>query len=167
MITRQVVSFIILLCVSRSNNMIEAVSNKNLEEVLPLVRKYQEFYKLSDISDNRNREFFSQFGECSDDGCLFLYRSDEGKAVAFATVYFTFVSSIPAKVGVMNDLYTDPEHRKKGIGKILINHCLQFALSKGAARLQWLTSEDNEQAQKLYDSLSTKKSTWKVYTYTA
>ncbi|WP_083928539.1 GNAT family N-acetyltransferase [Marinobacterium rhizophilum] len=147
--------------------MIEAVSDKNLEEVLPLVREYQEFYGILDISDDRNRSFFSQFSESGNDGCLFLYRNDEGAAVAFTTVYFSFVSSIPARVGVMNDLYIVPDYRGKGIGKRLINHCLKFALSKGAARLQWLTAEDNEQAQKLYDSLNTKKSTWKVYTYTA
>ena len=147
--------------------MIEAVTDKNLEEVLPIVRQYQEFYKITDINDARNREFFSQFSESGNEGCLFLYRSDKGSAVAFATVYFTFVSSIPARVGVMNDLYTIPKYRGKGIGKRLINHCLQFALSKGAVRLQWLTAEDNLQAQKLYDSLGTKKSTWKVYTFTA
>jgi GNAT superfamily N-acetyltransferase len=87
--------------------------------------------------------------------------------VAFATVYFTYVSSIPAKVGVMNDLYTIQSHRGKGIGRQLINHCHQFAISKGAVRLLWLTAEDNEQAQKLYDSLDTKKSRWNVYTYNA
>jgi hypothetical protein len=42
---------------------IEAVSDKNLEEALPLVRQYQEFYNISDINDERNREFFSQFSE--------------------------------------------------------------------------------------------------------
>ena len=146
--------------------MIEAVSNSNLEEVLPLIRKYQEFYNIADISDERNRAFFSQFGEDGSDGCLFIHRNEEGEAVAFATVYFSFVSSIPARVGVMNDLYTLPDCRGQGIGKGLINHCLAFALNKGAARLQWLTAEDNEAAQRVYDSLETKKSTWKVYTYT-
>lgn len=145
--------------------MIEAVTDNNLAEVLPLIRRYQEFYNIVDIDDQRNKEFFSQFGEDKNGGCLFLYRNDQGMAVAFATVYFTFVSSIPDKVGVMNDLYTGPDYRGKGIGKCLINHCLEFALSKGAARLQWITAEDNVQAQRLYDSLSTRKSSWKVYTY--
>lgn len=147
--------------------MIEAVTDKNLEEVLPLIRQYQEFYKISDINDDRNREFFLQFAEGKSEGCQFLFRNEQGQVVAFATVYFTFVSSIPAKVGVMNDLYTIEEYRGKGIGRQLINHCLAFAKSKGAVRLQWLTAEDNETAQKLYDSMNTNQSTWKVYTYTA
>ncbi|WP_043764914.1 GNAT family N-acetyltransferase [Algiphilus aromaticivorans] len=147
--------------------MIEAVSDRNLEEVLPLIRAYQAFYAVADIDDERNRRFFSRFGEGSDEGCLFLYRAVEGNAVAFATVYFSYVSSVPARVGVMNDLYTDPAYRGRGIGRQLVDHCRDFALSKGAARLQWLTAIDNERAQKLYDAMNTKKSTWHVYTYTA
>lgn len=145
--------------------MIESVSKNNIEEVLPLIRKYQEFYNISTISDERNRLFFSQFDENGNDGCLFLYRNNAGEPVAFATVYFTFVSSIPAKVGVMNDLYTLPDYRGKGIGRQLIDHCLQFVIVKGGARLQWLTAEDNETAQNIYNSLNTKKSKWVVYTY--
>ena len=147
--------------------MIESVSIKTIEEVLPLIRKYQEFYKVQDIDDEKNREFFSQFSENEDNGSLFLFRSEAGDAVAFATVYFTYVSSIPARVGVLSDLYTLPVHRGNGIGKRLINHCFEFALQKGAARLQWLTAHDNHVAQKLYDSLNTKKSAWYVYTYSA
>jgi len=145
--------------------MIEAVSTNNIGEVLPLIRLYQEFYQIKDIDDDRNREFFSKFSEIGNDGCLFLYRNADEKVVAFATVYFTYVSSIPAKVGVMNDLFTIHEHRGKGIGRKLINHCLEFALSKGTVRLQWLTAKENEKAQKLYDSLDTKKSSWEIYTY--
>ena len=34
----------------------EAVSGKNIEEVLPLIRKYQEFYKTkASIDDEKNR----------------------------------------------------------------------------------------------------------------
>jgi GNAT superfamily N-acetyltransferase len=113
-----------------------------------------------------NREFFSQFGEDGDNGCQFIYRNSEGVVKAFATVYFTFTTSIPAKVAVMNDLYTEPDQRGKGIGKQLINHCLEFSLKKGAARLQWITAEDNKVGQGLYDSLDTNKSSWKIYTYT-
>jgi GNAT superfamily N-acetyltransferase len=97
--------------------MIEAITSKNIDELLPLIRKYQEFYETPDID-------------------------------------------------VMNDLYTLPSYRGTGIGRQLIKHCLHFALSQGATRLQWLTAEDNALAQELYDSLNTKKSTWCVYTYT-
>lgn len=144
--------------------MIEVVSISNLDEVLPLIRKYQEFYKVSDISDSRNREFFSQFGESSPAGCLFFFR-ENGEPAGFATVYFSFASSITSKVGVLNDLYTLPEFRGKGVGRQLIEHCRQHAAKNGAARLQWVTALDNDCAQKLYESMDTGKSTWHFYTY--
>lgn len=144
--------------------MIEVVSKNNLAEVLPLIRAYQEFYKVSDICDDRNREFFSQFGESNPTGCQFIYR-EAGNIVGFATIYFSFTSTITAKVAVLNDLYTVPEYRGKGIGRQLIGHCRDYSARHGAARLQWVTAPDNEQAQKLYDSLNTGKSTWDFYTY--
>ena len=146
--------------------MIEAVSKDNLTEVLPLIREYQEFYKVSEISDDRNSDFFAQFGESSSAGCLFIYR-EAGNVVGFATVYFSFTSTIAAKVAVLNDLYTLPNCRGKGVGRQLIEHCRKYAAENGAARLQWVTAPDNEQAQKLYESLNTGKSTWHFYTYNA
>ena len=144
--------------------MIEIVSKNNVDEVLPLIRQYQEFYKVANISDSKNRVFFSQFGESNPTGCQFIFRQD-GSAVGFATVYFSYASSIASKVGVMNDLYTIPEFRGNGIGKQLIEHCYSFAVKNGAVRLQWTTATDNDKAQKLYDSMKTNKSTWHIYTY--
>ncbi|MGV7221598.1 MAG: GNAT family N-acetyltransferase [Nitrospinales bacterium] len=142
--------------------MIENVSEKNLDELLPLIRDYQEFYKVADISDSRNKSFFSQFGESNPLGCQFLFRQDND-VVGFATVYFTFSSTIAAKVGVLNDLYTIPTMRGKGIGRKLIEHCHEYAKKNGAVRLQWITAPDNEQAQSLYDSIETNKSPWLLY----
>ena len=144
--------------------MIEPVTEKNIGEVLPLIRLYQEFYKVPDISDERNQRFFSQFGPDDDKGCLFSYRIDD-TIVAFATVYFSYTSSIASKTAVLNDLYTLPDKRRNGIGRSLIEHCWQYASSKGAARLHWVTQPDNEPANALYQSMGAKQSTWNIYVY--
>lgn len=144
--------------------MIETIAEHNIDEVLPLVRQYLEFYKVADISDERNKHFFSQFGPASEFGCQFAYRLD-GRIVGFATVYFSFATSLAAKVGVLNDLYTVPDMRGKGIGKNLIRHSHDYAIAKGAKRLQWLTAQDNHQAQAVYDALETKKSSWYFYAF--
>lgn len=144
--------------------MIQLIDKNNLEEVLPLIREYQEFYQVQHIDDDRNQVFFSQFGPASDKGCLFGYRKS-GKLVAFATVYFTYASSITGKVGVMNDLFTKATNRREGIATELIKYCEQYAKSKGAVRLQWLTSPANKAAQSLYNSLGASSSSWVLYTY--
>lgn len=143
--------------------MIEAISEHNIDEVLPLFSQYQAFYRVSNSDNQTNHKFLSQFGENQPSGCLFGYRL-EGKLVAFATVYFTFASTLTSKVAVMNDLYTAPEARGQGLAKQLIQHCRDYALSQGAARLQWVTAPDNSTAQAVYESLGAKKSQWLFYT---
>lgn len=144
--------------------MIESVTEKNLHEILPLIRSYQEFYNVAEISDKRNREFFAQFGPHSDAGCQFAFRSGKN-IVAFATVYFSYSSSIASKTAVLNDLFTLPEARRKGIGRSLIEHCWCYASSKGAVRLQWATQVDNKAAQSLYRSIGATESSWKIFVY--
>ena len=144
--------------------MIEQLTAQTLHEVLPLIAQYQAFYQVADINSQRNEQFFSQFVNLSPLGALFLYRQN-GKVIGFATVYFSFSSTITAKVGIMNDLFTLEDYRGQGIGKALINHCLDYALNQGAARLQWVTALDNTQAQALYNSLDTHKKPWLFYTY--
>jgi len=146
--------------------MIEAVSEFNLPDVLPLVREYQQFYQVPEIDEGKNAEFFSQFGIGSPLGCQFVFK-DSDRAVGFATIYFSFSSTIASKVGVLNDVYVQPNARRKGIAEALINHCRDYAVKHGAVRLQWVTATDNEQAQALYDKMNTKKSTWHFYTYSA
>jgi len=144
--------------------MIEAVNSENLSEVLPLIRSYQTFYQVADISDERNKTFFSQFCLSNSAGCQFLFR-EGGAVVGFATVYFSYTSTIAAKVAVLNDLFTQPECRGKGIARQLIEHCRSYAKEQGAARLQWVTAPDNKAAQALYDGLDANKSSWLFYTY--
>ncbi|BCG64068.1 MAG: hypothetical protein methR_P1834 [Methyloprofundus sp.] len=144
--------------------MIEAITDKNLDEVLPLIREYQTFYQVAEINDENNRHFFAQFGEQSEKGCLFAFRK-ENKLVGFATVYFSFSSTVTAKVAVLNDLYTVASWRGQGIATGLIKHCATYGKSKGAARLQWVTAPDNTIAQAVYQSLGAKQSSWEFFCY--
>ncbi len=66
--------------------MIEEVTSKNIEEVLPLIKEYQLFYGVEQIDEKRNQTFFSQFTENHDNGILHLYRVAH-KAIGFSTIY--------------------------------------------------------------------------------
>ena len=145
--------------------MIESIGDENLNEILPLIRRYLEFYEVTDIDDEKNRKFFSRFGSLSDEGCLFGYRK-KGEMVAFATVYFSYASSIISKVAIMSDLYTTEEYRNQGIATELIKHCEKYAKENGAVRLQWVTAAGNKTARSIYKALGAKQSSWEFFTYT-
>lgn len=143
--------------------MIEPVSKHNLAEVLPLIHEYQTFYRVDNISDEKNATFFAQFGTANPASCQFIYR-ESNTVLGFATVYFSFASTLAAKIAILNDLYTLPSYRGQGVARKLIAHCRDYAKQQGAARLQWVTAHDNRTAQKLYDALGIQKSTWHFYT---
>lgn len=144
--------------------MIEIVNEQNFEELLPLMEKYQEFYEVANISTDKNRRFFSKFLGGSSEGAQFLVRSNNN-AVGFATIYYCYSSSITEKVAVLNDLYVLPDFRKQGLAACLINHCHDFGLANGAARLQWVTAKSNTTAQSAYNKLGAKSSDWVFYSY--
>ena len=142
--------------------MIEEVTYENIDEVLQLMRKYQEFYGAAIINDQKNKSFFSQFIN-SNDGILHLYRLEE-KAIGFSTIYNGFSSTRAETVAILNDLYVNPAYRGKGYGKALVDNAIKVAKLKGYSRLQWLTAQDNDKAQKLYNAMGTVKGSWFFYT---
>lgn len=55
----------------------------------------------------------------------------------------------------LQDLYVDPARRKGGVGRALIEAVYAAATKQGAARVYWLTAQDNAEARALYDKVAT------------
>lgn len=56
----------------------------------------------------------------------------------------------------LEDLFVDPSLRGKGYGRALIEATAEFGKQHGARKLYWQTHQDNETAQRLYDTLASK-----------
>lgn len=54
----------------------------------------------------------------------------------------------------LQDLFTAPEARGRGVGRALIEHVYARASLMGVAKVHWLTHETNRQAMALYDQLA-------------
>ncbi len=54
----------------------------------------------------------------------------------------------------LQDLFTSPKARGKGVGRALIEAVYVAAQDHGASRVYWLTHETNTDAMKLYDKVS-------------
>jgi len=142
--------------------MIEEVTNKNFDEVLPLIKEYQIFYGVEKIDEKKNREFFSQFTQSHENGILHLYKVAH-KTIGFTTIYKGFSSTRSEVVAVLNDLYIQPSYRGNGYARELMDNAVNTAKLMGFSRLQWLTAENNESAQKLYNKVGANKSSWFFY----
>jgi GNAT superfamily N-acetyltransferase len=130
---------------------IAPIAAGQMDALLPLIAAYQRFYEVEDVDDERNRAFFSAFLDPSDRGTM-LGAWGDGELLGYACLYWSFTSLIPAETVLMNDLYVVPEARGQGIGRALIDASAAVARRRGAARLTWMTAQDNETAQRLYDA---------------
>jgi GNAT superfamily N-acetyltransferase len=140
-----------------------AVREEELETLLPLIAAYQRFYKVDDVDSERNRSFFRRFIAPSEDGRLLAARDEGGAILGYACLYWHFSSLQATETVLMNDLYVAPDARGRGIGRALIEASAAVARERGAAWLEWATAPDNHTAQRLYDSLTSEKSTWLEY----
>jgi len=141
---------------------ISVVCERDLPELAPMMRGYCDFYEV-EPSDDKLSTLSRALIANPDEGMQLMARDSDGKPLGFATIYWTWQTLYAARVGVLNDLYVTPQARGTGTGRALIAHCLQLCHERGAEKLVWETSPDNETAQRLYDGIGAEKSTWLTY----
>jgi GNAT superfamily N-acetyltransferase len=139
------------------------VTLDNLEQVLPLIAEYQRFYKVEPDAA-RNRMHFGRLATAPSQGAQWLALDEDGGAVGFVTAYRVLSSTLAVERCLLNDLYVVPDVRGRGIGRLLIVHCAEWAVAQGYNGVYWRTADDNHTAQRLYDSLPTTRRTWIDYT---
>jgi GNAT superfamily N-acetyltransferase len=139
------------------------VQEEEFDTLLPLIAAYQSFYEVDEIDNERNRFFFRRFLAPSADGELLAARDETGLILGYACLYWHFSSLRAVETVLMNDLFVAPDSRGRGIGRTLIEASREVARRRGAAWLEWATAPDNHTAQRLYDSMTSEKSTWLEY----
>jgi ribosomal protein S18 acetylase RimI-like enzyme len=141
---------------------IKAVTEADIDALLPLVADYQRFYGVDAVDDAANRRFFLQFAGDAAAGIQHLAFAS-GEAVGFTTLYFGFCSIEAAPVATLYDLYVVPQQRGAGIGRALMENAAQVARARGMRQMAWFTAPDNVMAQRLYDSIASARSEWIQY----
>jgi diamine N-acetyltransferase len=120
--------------------------------ILSFIRKLAEYEKLSHevvATEENIREHV--FGANPVAEVLFAYWN--GEPVGFA-LYFRNFSTFLGQAGIyLEDLFVDPGHRGKGIGKALLVNLAKIAVERGYGRLQWAVLDWNTPSIEFYRSL--------------
>ena len=77
----------------------------------------------------------------------------EGKLVGMAH-FLVHASTTAADVCYLQDLFTDPQARGKGVGRALITEVTEWARTQNCSRVYWSTQESNATARRLYDQVA-------------
>ena len=132
-----------------------------IEEMLPLIRAYCEFYETVPDDQGLRRMFETLINEPSQ-GAVFIARDDR-RAVGFATLDWKWSSLKAARIGYLEDLFVDPEARGRGIADALIQVCAGRCRELGMPALEWLTAPDNRRAQSVYERMGADSETFLEY----
>ena len=92
-----------------------------------------------------------------------IARDRDGRAIGFASLFWTWSTSRAGRLGIMNDLFVAPEARGSGAADALIHACADECRDRGAVRLIWQTAKDNDRAQKVYERVGGIRSEWLDY----
>ena len=142
---------------------IERVTTEDLSDLLPLMRGYCDFYEVSPSDDDLLALSRALIADPEREGVQFIARDDEGRAAGFATVFWSWSTTDAARLGVMNDLFVSSDARGGGYADALIEECRKECGRRGAGRLAWQTSTDNERAQAVYDRIGGHREQWVDY----
>jgi GNAT superfamily N-acetyltransferase len=130
---------------------IATVTEADFPDLLPLMRGYCDFYEV-DPSDEELLALSRELIASPElDGVQLIARDEEGRAVGFATIFWTWSTLSASRIAVMNDLFVSTDARGGGVADALIDACVECARERGATSLDWQTARDNERARKVYD----------------
>lgn len=86
-----------------------------------------------------------------------LIETADGEAVGYA-IFFTTFSTFECRSGIwLEDVYVRPEHRRGGIGRLVMEHLAQLAQERGHVRLEWVALDWNEPALNFYEKLGARR----------
>ncbi len=129
---------------------IKRIDQNEVNLVVGLFNQYRIFYgKFSDLG--MAKAFIDARLE-NNESVIFV-ALDENQPVGFTQLYPKYSSVRLVKNWILNDLFVNPEYRKRGIGETLIKTVMDFAKGQGAVYVQLETAVDNFTAQSLYEQI--------------
>ena len=80
----------------------------------------------------------------------------QGSPAGFALCFYNF-SSFIGRAGIyIEDIYVDPAHRKRGIGRAIFKALAKRAVAENCGRMEWSVLNWNKPALEFYASLGAK-----------
>jgi GNAT superfamily N-acetyltransferase len=87
-----------------------------------------------------------------------------GEAAGFAVWFYNYSTFHGCHGIYLEDLYVDPEHRGKGLGRAILQHLARTCIAENLTRLQWWVLDWNEPSIAFYKSLGAiPMSEWTVF----
>jgi GNAT superfamily N-acetyltransferase len=116
----------------------------------PLARGYKDFYR----TPTRVEEYDAAWQRLMEARGVYGLGAWVDERLVGIAHYLMLPSTWGTPVCYLQDLFTAPEARNKGVARALIETVASHAKSVDASRYYWFTQETNVQARRLYDQVA-------------
>jgi GNAT superfamily N-acetyltransferase len=141
---------------------IRPASSSDAEAIVGLIRELADFEQLSHLvvvtPDSLRTHLFG-----ARPAAEAVVAERGGQTVGFA-LYFTNFSTFLGRPGLyLEDLYVQPAHRGKGLGRMLLRHLARVAVQRGCGRFEWSVLDWNAHAIRFYEKMgATVMPDWRI-----
>jgi GNAT superfamily N-acetyltransferase len=118
----------------------------------PLWQGYQTFYKVS-LPPEVTESTWQRFHDPAEP-IFALGATLDGRLVGIVHYLFHRSSWMVGPTCYLQDLFSAPEARGRGVGRMLIEAVYAAARAEGAGRVYWMTHETNAEAMVLYNKVA-------------
>jgi GNAT superfamily N-acetyltransferase len=128
----------------------------DVPQILAFIRELAEYEREPDAVHATEADLLRDgFGPAPRFDCLIAeYTESSTTATVGFALYFHNYSTWRGHAGIhIEDLYVQPTHRGKGIGKALLTRVAAIAVAEGCTRLQWDVLEWNTPAIGFYQQM--------------
>jgi ribosomal protein S18 acetylase RimI-like enzyme len=123
----------------------------DLDVIAPMFDAYRQFYEqAADLALARS---FIRDRLQNNESIVLLASNEAQQVVGFCQLYPTFCSVEAKPIYSLYDLFVNPEARRSGAGKGLLQAAEKLAAERGKARMDLNTARTNKPAQAAYESL--------------
>ncbi len=141
--------------------LVRPAERKDRPQLLDLIEGYFAFYRTPFVRP-KVEALLDLLEQDSRLGVQMVAEAD-GRLQGFASLYACVDTLVADRILVMNDLFVDPSLRNRGIGAALFDASLAYATAHRYARLDWVTAQDNRDAQRFYDRHGGRRGPWVSY----
>lgn len=123
----------------------------DLDVIAPLFDAYRQFYEQApNLALARS---FIRDRLQNNESVILLASNEHQQVTGFCQLYPTFCSVEAKPIYSLYDLFVDPEARRSGAGKVLLQAAEKLAAERGKARMDLTTAKTNTPAQNAYEAL--------------
>ena len=141
---------------------ISTVTESDLADLLPLMRAYCDFYETEPADEQLLALARALLTDPDCEGFQLIARDDDGRALGFSTVYWSWSTLSASRTAILNDLFVHPDARGTGLAEALIEASRRRAAAR-ARSISWQTAKDNLRAQRVYERIGAKREEWVDY----